>query len=83
MQKPASFHTDSIDLAFANKDHKTVILAYLDVLDYSKAGFKAEHLIKVFESLNYEVSIDHALVEHLGRTAGKLGFAQEPNIKMH
>ena len=73
--KPKGFHATSIELAFANKDAKTVILAYLDILDYQVADLKEEHLAMVFESLNYESAIDHALVEHLGRVAGKLGFA--------
>ena len=37
----------------------------------------------MFESLNYESAIDHALVEHLGKTAGSLGFAQDATIKFH
>ena len=32
--KPKGFHATSIELAFVNKDAKTVILAYLDILDY-------------------------------------------------
>lgn len=83
MIKPKDFHTTSIELAFANKDPKTVVHAYLDILDYQSAGLKVDHLAMVFESLNYESAIDHALVEHLGRTAGKLGFAQNATIKLH
>jgi len=33
--------------------------------------------------LNYEVAIDHALVEHLGRTAKAIGVDQDATIKMH
>lgn len=83
MLKPKAFHATSIELAFTNKDAKTVILAYLDILDYQAAGLKAEHLAMVFESLNYESAIDHAVVEHLGKTAGKLGFAQDATLKAH
>jgi len=55
----------------------------LDILDYQSAGLTAKHLALVFESLNYEVAIDHALVEHLGRTAQKLGFAFDATLKLH
>ena len=75
MLKPATFHTSAIELAFTNKDPKTVIHAYLDILNYQVAGLKPEHLAMVFESLNYESAIDHALVEHIGKIAGVLGFA--------
>jgi hypothetical protein len=81
--KPQGFNATSIELAFANKDAKTVLLAYLDILDYQVAGLKEEHLALVFESLNYESAIDHALVEHLGSVAGKLGFAQDATLKLH
>ena len=36
-----------------------------------------------FESLNYEKAIDHALVEHLGKTANALKFAHDPTLKLH
>ena len=81
--KPQGFHIKSIVLASANKDAKTVIHAYLDILNYQTAGMMAEHLSMVFESLNYESAIDHGLVEHLGKTAGNLGFAQDSTIKLH
>ena len=83
MVKPQCFHITSIDIASANKDAKTVIHAYLDILNYQTAGLKAEHLAMVFESLNYESAIDHGLVEHLGKTAGTLGFAQDATLKLH
>lgn len=83
MQKQEGFHTGLIDLAFENKDPKTVVNAYLDILNYQTAGLKAAHLLKVYESLNYESAIDHVLVEHLGRTATKLGFIHDPNLKLH
>jgi len=34
MVKPQCFHITSIDIASANKDAKTVIHAYLDILNY-------------------------------------------------
>jgi len=55
----------------------------LDILDYKSAGLTATHLYYVFDALNYELAIDHALVEHLGRTATALGFADDATIKLH
>ena len=54
MCRPQSFHTIVIDHAFENKDRKTVIQAYLDILDYDHAGLKTEHLLKVYESMDYD-----------------------------
>lgn len=81
--KPQGFHTQAIELASQNNDPKTVIQAYLDILDYSSAGLTAAHLLKVFNSLNYEVAIDHALVDHLGKTAKSLGFSADASLKAH
>ena len=67
--KPAGFHTTAIEMASANQDSKAVIAAYLDILDYKNTGLTAQHLHKVFEAQDYNVAIDHALVEHLGKTA--------------
>jgi hypothetical protein len=65
-------------------DAKTVKSVYLDILDYANAGLKAEHIVAVFEALNYELCIDHGLVEHLGATGTKLGLmGQNINIKLH
>jgi hypothetical protein len=83
MQKPNGFYATSIELAFKNKDAKTVIHAYLDILDYQSAGLTAEHLSMVFESLNYESAIDHALVEHLGKIATVLKSAHDATLKLH
>jgi hypothetical protein len=83
LQRPSGFNASIIELAHASSDPKTVIHAYLDILDYDHAELTAAHLISVFESLNYESAIDHALVSHLGQTAKKLGFGSNPNIKLH
>lgn len=81
--KEEPFHTTAIELAFANKDGKIAIEAYLDILDYEASGLTAQHLQKVFESFDYSANIDHALVEHLGKTAAKLGLASDATLKMH
>jgi len=57
---------------------------YLDILDYQNAGLTADHILAVFEALNYDSCIDHGLVEHLGATGSKLGLlGQNINIKLH
>ena len=43
----------------------------------------ASHLLKVYNSLNYEVAIDHLLVAHLGQTAISLGFGSDSSLKAH
>lgn len=60
-----------------------MIQAYLDILDYQSAGLTATLLLKVFNSLNYDVAIDHALVDHLGKTAKSLGFSANASVKAH
>lgn len=37
----------------------------------------------VFEALDYEAAIDHALVDHLGRTASKLGLSNDNTLRLH
>jgi hypothetical protein len=81
--KPAGFHAKAIELGSENNDSKTVINAYLDILDYKSAGLTPSHLLKVFNSINYEKAIDHALVDHLGKTAKTLGFGQDASLKAH
>ena len=48
--KPAGLHTTAIELASTNKDSKTVIAAYLDILDYKKTGLTAQHFQQVYEA---------------------------------
>lgn len=55
----------------------------MDILDYKSAGLTAAHLLKVYNSLNYEIAIDHALVAHLGQTTLTLGFGSDASLKAH
>lgn len=84
MALPAGFHAALIEGAHAQGDGKTVIKVYLDILDYERAGLRAEHILAVFKSLNYESYVDHSLVQQLGATGSKLGLlAKNANIKLH
>jgi hypothetical protein len=60
-----------------------VINAYLDILDYKNAGLTVKHLHQVFEAQDYEKAIDHALVEHLGKTAKSLGVQNDATLKSY
>jgi hypothetical protein len=74
LQLPKGFHSTIILQAHKAGDLKTVRNVYLDILDYQNAALTAEHILAVFETLNYESYIDHGLVEHLGATGSKLGL---------
>ena len=81
---PKGFHANLLLEAHKAGDAKTVLKVYLDILDYQNAGLNAEHVLAVFESLNYGAYIDHGLVEHLGSIGSKLGLlSQNSNIKLH
>ncbi len=72
MQKPKGFFGTIIDKAFDNKDSETVIQAYLFTLDYSELNLY--HLIKVYESQNYDELIDHKLIKHLNEQISLRNF---------
>lgn len=74
MFRPKGFHLPIIEQAYASKDRRVVIQAYLDILDYETSGLTAQHLQMVYDSFDYELAIDHALVVHLSQTAKKLGL---------
>ncbi len=37
----------------------------------------------VYDSFDYDLAIDHALVVHLSQTAKKLGISADPSLKAH
>lgn len=61
--QPAAFTGTLIDQAFENKDFATVVEAYLYCMEYKHLA--AEHLVKVYESQDFESHIDHRLYKHL------------------
>jgi hypothetical protein len=61
--RPAGFHNLIIKAASENGDKKTVIDAYLDVLDYSWLDDSAVE--KTAEAVSYVEAVDHVLVGHL------------------
>ena len=65
-----------IEKAYEAEDKKTVILAYLDILDYDKelgdAGISFFH--KVLESMSFEEVIDHVLFGHIKEQMEKRGL---------
>lgn len=83
LSKPQGFHTKIIDHAYSNNDLKTVGHAYLDILDYESAGLTSAHILKVFESFEYDSRVDHALFEQLVAAGSKLGLLAEANVKLH
>ena len=83
LMKPSGFQTTAIELAESSNDKKGAILAYLDILDYAKADLKVEHLRAVYESLDYESAIDHSLVDHLGKSAARIGATDDATLKAH
>lgn len=77
---PKNFQSMIIDKAFENKDKKTVIAAYLEVLNYE--NIDKEQLIKVFESLEYEDAIDHGLIHQISQLIEKRGWTSDSNVRL-
>ncbi|CDW83639.1 UNKNOWN [Stylonychia lemnae] len=67
--RPTNFSSKVIEMAFENKDIITVVDAYLLTLDYSTLS--EDHLIKVYESQDFESHIDHGLYKHLNAQVEK------------
>lgn len=78
---PEAFYGTVIDQAFENKEYPVVIDAYLQCMNYKALAL--EHFIKVYESQNFDMMIDHGLYKHLESKCIQYGFNHNSRIKLN
>ena len=76
LQRPPTLNKTVIEKAYEADDKKTVMQAYLDILDYDKelGDADASFFHKVLESMSYEEVIDHVLFGHIKEQMEKRGL---------
>ena len=67
LQRPSTLNRIVIEKAYEAEDKKTVIQAYLDILNYDVELGKADATFfsKILESMSYEEVVDHVLFGHI------------------